>query len=73
LVGSLPRPISHRWGGDLGLIDEIDIHIVPVLLGDGIRLYDNPGGEIVRLERDGDEPTLAAHLRYRPIRTPTRD
>ena len=29
----------------LGLIDEIDLHIVPVLLGDGIRLYDNPGGE----------------------------
>ncbi len=27
---------------ELGLIDEIDLHIVPVLLGDGIRLYDNP-------------------------------
>lgn len=27
-----------------GLIDEIDLHIAPVLLGDGIRLYDNPGG-----------------------------
>lgn len=25
-----------------GLIDEIDLHIVPVLLGDGIRLFDNP-------------------------------
>jgi dihydrofolate reductase len=52
----------------LGLIDEIDIHVVPVLLGDGIRLYDNPGGEMVHLDRDGDEPTLAAHLRYRPMR-----
>jgi dihydrofolate reductase len=51
----------------LGLIDEIDIHIAPVLLGDGIRLYDVPGGEIVRLQRDGDEPTLAAHVRYRPL------
>lgn len=52
----------------LGLIDEIDIHVAPVLLGDGIRLYDAPGGEIVQLERDGDEPTLAANLRYRPVR-----
>jgi dihydrofolate reductase len=26
----------------LGLIDEIDLHIAPILLGHGIRLYDNP-------------------------------
>lgn len=26
-----------------GLIDEIDPHIAPVLLGDGIRLFNNPG------------------------------
>jgi len=41
----------------LGLIDEIDLHIVPVLLGDGIRLYDNPGGQPVCLHRAGAEPT----------------
>jgi hypothetical protein len=51
----------------LGLVDEIDIHIAPVLLGDGIRVYDAPGGHIVRWQRDGAEPTLAAHVRYRPI------
>ena len=51
----------------LGLVDEIDIHIAPVLLGDGIRVYDAPGGHIVRLQRDGAEPTVAAHVRYRPI------
>ncbi|MFF5483499.1 dihydrofolate reductase family protein [Streptomyces sp. NPDC012935] len=27
-----------------GPVDEIDLHIAPVLLGDGIRLFDNPGG-----------------------------
>ena len=54
---------------ELGLIDEIDLHILPVLLGDGIRLYDHPGGEPVRLHRVGeDEPTLAVNVRYRPVR-----
>jgi RibD C-terminal domain len=52
---------------DLGLIDEIDLHIVPVLLGDGIRLYDNPGGAPVRLHRVGDsDPASAVNVRYRP-------
>jgi dihydrofolate reductase len=51
----------------LGLIDELDIHVAPVLLGDGIRLYDAPGGKLMHLQRDGDDPTLAVNLRYRPI------
>ncbi len=41
----------------LGLIDEIDLHVAPVLLGDGIRLFDNPGGTPVRLEMiNADDP-----------------
>jgi hypothetical protein len=52
---------------DLGLIDEIDLHIAPILLGQGIRLYDNPGGKPVRLHRVGDgDPTSAVNARYRP-------
>ena len=52
---------------ELGLIDEIDLHIVPVLLGEGIRLYDNPGGKPVRLHRVGDgDPLSAVNVRYRP-------
>jgi dihydrofolate reductase len=52
---------------ELGLIDEIDLHIVPVLLGEGIRLYDNPGGKPVRLHRVGDDdPMSAVNVRYRP-------
>ncbi|WP_043715685.1 dihydrofolate reductase family protein [Kutzneria sp. 744] len=51
----------------LGLIDEIDIHVVPVLLGDGVRLYHKPGGAPIRLHRlDHDDPTAAARVRYRP-------
>jgi hypothetical protein len=38
------------------MIDELDIHVAPVPLGDGIRLYDAPGS--------GDEPTLAVNLRF---------
>jgi dihydrofolate reductase len=52
---------------ELGLIDEIDLHIAPILLGEGIRLYDNPGGQPIRLNRVGDgEPTAAVNVRYRP-------
>jgi dihydrofolate reductase len=53
-----------------GLIDEIDLHIAPVLLGDGIRLFDNPGGAPVRLELlNGEDPTAAVNVRYRPVAT----
>jgi dihydrofolate reductase len=53
---------------ELGLIDEIDLHIVPVLLGEGIRLYDNPGGKPVRLRRAGEGgPASAVNVRYRPV------
>jgi dihydrofolate reductase len=41
-----------------GLIDEIDLHIAPVLFGDGIRLFDKPWGDPVRLELlNGDDPS----------------
>ncbi|WP_327400869.1 dihydrofolate reductase family protein [Streptomyces sp. NBC_01288] len=53
-----------------GLIDEIDLHIVPVLLGDGIRLYDNPGGAPVRLGLlNGDDHAAAVNVRCRPVGT----
>jgi hypothetical protein len=41
-----------------GLIDEIDLHIAPILLGEGIRLYDNPRGAPIR-----GQPALPAHHR----------
>lgn len=49
-----------------GLIDEIDLHVAPVLLGDGIRLFDNPGGSPVRLELpNGDNRSAVINVRYR--------
>jgi hypothetical protein len=57
---------------ELGPIDEIDLHIAPILLGEGIRLYDNPGSEPVRLDRVGaGGPTSAVNVRYRPT-TPAK-
>jgi dihydrofolate reductase len=35
---------------DRGLLDEIVLHLAPVLLGDGVRLFAVPGGRRVRLE-----------------------
>ena len=53
-----------------GLIDEIDLHIAPILLGEGIRLYDNPGGAPVRLELlNGDDPSAEVNVRYHPVAT----
>jgi dihydrofolate reductase len=54
---------------ELGLIDEIDLHIAPVLVGQGIRLYDNPGSEPIHLHRvtgDDTDPKSAVNVRYRP-------
>jgi dihydrofolate reductase len=36
---------------EAGLLDEILVFVAPVLLGDGVRLFDHPGGTNVRLER----------------------
>ncbi|GAA4220018.1 dihydrofolate reductase [Streptosporangium album] len=36
---------------DAGVLDEILVCVAPVLLGDGVRLFDRPGGTDVKLER----------------------
>ena len=35
---------------EAGLLDEIIVHVAPVLVGDGVRLFERPGGEPLRLE-----------------------
>jgi dihydrofolate reductase len=50
----------------LGLVDEIDLHIAPILLGDGIRLYEHPGAHPILLEQANDAGFAELDVRYRP-------
>jgi dihydrofolate reductase len=52
-----------------GLLDEIEIHLIPVLLCGGVRLLDHLGDDPVELERLEvvDAPGVT-HLRYRVVR-----
>lgn len=53
-----------------GLLDEINVSLVPVLLGDGVRLFDLLGSAPVTLERDRvvEAGSGVTHLRYRVVR-----
>ncbi|WP_043628032.1 dihydrofolate reductase family protein [Nonomuraea candida] len=52
-----------------GELDEVLTIVAPVLLGDGTRLFDHPGGTNVRLERLGVTPVPhATNLWYRVVR-----
>jgi dihydrofolate reductase len=52
-----------------GLVDEILVLIAPVLLGDGVRLFDHPGGTNVQLERIGlTEAPGATNVWFRVVR-----
>jgi dihydrofolate reductase len=62
------------WGGArvvqqylaAGLLDVLELHVVPVLLGDGARLFDNLGGAGVKLEQvRAVEAPGVTHLKYR--------
>ena len=69
----LPRYAADQGLGDRSsrrLIDEIDLHLASVLLGDGIRLYDAPAGKPVHLQRAGVDSTWTVSVRYCP---PGRD
>jgi dihydrofolate reductase len=49
-----------------GLLDELQLHLVPVLLGDGVRLFDDVGPAQPKLEAARViEGPAATHIRYR--------
>jgi dihydrofolate reductase len=65
------------WGGAniaqqylaAGLLDELELHVVPVLLGGGARLFDNLGDAEVRLEQvRAVEAPGVTHLKYRVLK-----
>jgi dihydrofolate reductase len=49
-----------------GLIDELEVHVVPVLLGDGARLFERTGGRQTAYEcvRVVASPSVS-HFKYR--------
>jgi dihydrofolate reductase len=62
------------WGGAdvinqylaAGLLDELELHVVPLLLGGGARLFDNLGGAAIKLEQvRAVEAPGVTHVKYR--------
>jgi dihydrofolate reductase len=52
-----------------GKLDEIQVSVVPLLLGSGVRLFDHLGAQPVRLEQTRViESDGVTHLRYRVLR-----
>jgi dihydrofolate reductase len=65
------------WGGGqvaqqylaAGLLDELELHVVPVVLGDGARLFDNLRDAEVQLEQvRAVEAPGVTHLKYRSVK-----
>ena len=53
----------------LGFIDEILVHVVPVLFGSGVRLFENPDSEHIPLETiEVIETKEVIHLRFRVVK-----
>jgi hypothetical protein len=51
-----------------GLLDELELHVVPVVLGDGTRLFNNLGDAEVQLEQvRAVEAPGVTHLKYRVV------
>jgi dihydrofolate reductase len=52
-----------------GLVDELDISIVPIILGGGERLFENLGSEPPELEQvDAVDAPGVTHIRYRTVK-----
>ena len=53
----------------VGFIDELDIHLAPVILNGGLRLFENLGDEKIELEPISSQQTAGAtHLAFRVVK-----
>lgn len=54
---------------EAGLVDEMQIHVAPLLLGGGVRLFDRLGDATIELEKTRviDSPQVT-HMRFRVVR-----
>ncbi len=54
---------------EASLLDELHLHIVPVLLGDGVRLFDRLGTNLIQLERTGliESSSGMTHLSFNVV------
>jgi dihydrofolate reductase len=71
------KDVSVAGGADVaqqylnaGLLDELQIHVAPVLLGAGVRLFDNVAGARLECTRVIESPAVT-HLTYRVRRPET--
>jgi riboflavin biosynthesis pyrimidine reductase len=52
-----------------GRVDEIHVHLVPVLFGAGTRLFENLGDDHIQLEITRVvQGSMATHVRYRVLK-----
>jgi dihydrofolate reductase len=75
-VAAGDQDVAIAGGADLfqqylraGLVDEFQIHLVPLLLGDGVRLLEHLGTLTVELEPTGvvESPSGVTHLSFRVV------
>lgn len=50
-----------------GLVDELFLHVVPMVLGDGTRLFDHLGGPVRLEQTEVIDSGHVTHLRYRVL------
>jgi dihydrofolate reductase len=65
LIGGGAKTINQYLAA--GLLDELELHVVPILLGGGARLFDGVGPNVKLEEVRTVEAPGVAHLKYRVV------
>jgi dihydrofolate reductase len=71
-MGRVTSDVSMSLDGFIlkaGLLDEMQIQLIPMLLGDGIRLFDDLDPEAIELRRTSSiETPGATHFRFEVVK-----